>query len=626
MAAPGWQTSELDEEWPDQSLPGSTRHPFSPAPSSSSSQSPCTETQTHSTDRYGAFKSIGSGRPSKPSSTPFRVVSGHTHNSLGSLLAPPPVGSTPQDAEREKRRTSRLSPPSSAGGSEGERKFSSSASQDDERETSFEPPAGTFLVKETEEEGPKHLRNPFIAKAGGGLGAGGGGGSLFQPLALESMFKPPSPSAETPSAESTDSPPRSTSPTEPVPTALDTTGSRGTLRRTSHSYVPAKPSRLSESMSPELMRSESSSQRSVEDHEEAIEELASLTPESQTGSSVRKEPRKFSGRIDSMRDVSFTFSPRREMSPQTPPTAGDDVATPPSKASLKLFSLRESVAVYPVNDERGLETPLVSAGRKQRAANRNREGVSSWRSEEDLVKRGERKLQTNAVAEAEFGEGQDEEEQEEGETSTDEEMRERMPKRIRLDSPSVNSDSSPSRFGEEHEEQSPSYGSPASSGDQDRSMPQSFASSESPASLNDTQRLQFHMGLISPVPQDGLYVAGNRQSWEQRGSAMLQLVRNQFQYEGDASRGGMVSPSTITNSGSEQTPESAGRRDSTFEGTVRERSGESSRHTVVKIEVCDHLKLIIQMCCALQNPTHRGHPCLRQDYPILCTHRKVVLA
>jgi hypothetical protein len=363
------------------------------------------------------------------------------------------------------------------------------------------------------------------------------------------------------------------------------------LRRTSHSYVPARPSRLSESMSPELTRSESSSHRSVEDQEEAVEELASLSPESQAGSSQRKEPRRFSGRIDSMQDVSFTFSPRRETSPQAPPKAGDDVATPPSKASLKLFSLRESVAVYLVNDERGLETPLVSAGRKQRAEHRNQEGVTSWQSEEDLVKRGERKLLAGAGAEIVITGEQDKEEHEEGETSTDVEMRERKPKRIRLDSPSVDSDSSPSRFAEEHE-QSPNYRSPASSGHQDQSTPRSFASSESPASLNDTQRLQFHMGLISPVPRDGLYVAGNRQSWEQRGSAMLQLVRNQFQYEGDASRGGMVSPSTITNSGSEQTPESAGGRDSTFEGTVRERSGRPS--TVVKMLRCDRLELIIQ--------------------------------
>ena len=589
MAAPGWQTSELDEEWPDQSLPGSTRHPFSPA-ASSSSQSPSPETQTHSVDRYGTFKSIGSGRPSKPSTTPFRVVSGHTHNSLGSLLAAPPVGSTPLDAEREKRRTSRLSPPNSAGGSEGERKSSSCTSQDDERETSFEPPAGTFLVKETEDERPKHLRNPFIAKPGGGLGAGGGGGSLFQPLALESMFKPPSPSAEDSSVRSVESPPRSTSPTEPVPTALDTTGSRGSLRRTSHSYVPARPSRLSESMSPELTRSESSSHQSVDDQEEAVEELASLSPASQAGSSQqREEPRRFSGRMNSMQDISFTFSPRRDTSPQAPLAAGIDVATPPSKASLKLFSLRESVAVYPVNDERGLETPLVSAGRKQRAEHRNTEGVTSWQSEEDLVKRGERKLQADAAAGTDLKAEQDEEEHEEGETSTDEEMKERKPKRIRLDSPSVDSDSSQSRFAEARE-QSPDYRSPASSGHQDQSTPRSFASSESPASLNDTQRLQFHMGLISPVPRDGLYAAGNRQSWEQRGSAMLQLVRNQFQYEGDASQGGMVSPSTITNSGSEQTPESAGRRDSIYEGTVRERSGRLSY--CVNVGRCDRLELI----------------------------------
>jgi hypothetical protein len=575
MAAPGWQTSELDEEWPDQSFQGSSRHPLSPPSSAPSSSSSANSQRNNSVskDRYGSFKSIGTGRPSKPSVPSFRVVSGHTHNSLGSLLAPPPVGTTPQDGEREKRRLNRLSPPSSAGGSEGEQKPSSTASQEEEEEGRGEVPAGTFLVKETEDEGPQHLlRNPFIAKPGGTPGGGGGGGSLFQPLALESMFQPPSPSAEKPSSSAIDSSPASTSLTEPVSKSPGLSG-KGTLRRASHSYVPTKPSRLSESMSPELEKSRSSSHEGsgspeqVEDDGERQLSINRQIPPEHT------DFKKFSGHLNSMQDVSFTFSPRREHSPGTidPPAFGTGMSTPSARASLKLFNLRDLVAIYPVNDEKGLETPLISASRKQRIDSREGNSFKSWQSEQDLVQRSEQRIKAKGLAQEEQLEyahpG------EEVGDSTDEEMRERKPKRIRLDSPSVNSGSS-SRF-EEEQDLAQEDVSPISSGRQETL---SFESSRSSASLNDTQKLKFHIGLISPTPRDGLYVAGNRQSWEQRGSAMLQLVRNQLQYEGNAGAGGMVSPSTVTRSGSEQTPGSSTGRDITFEGTVIERSGKFGRY------------------------------------------------
>ena len=357
MNAPGWQTSELDEEWPDTSLAGSIhRLSVSSSASSSTSSNRPSSSRNHeqSSQKFGSLRSMGSGLPSR---TPFRVVSGHTQNSMGSLLAPPAVGTTPQDAEREKRRLSGLSPPNSIGGSSGgklgdESRENGDASQQDEYHNSPQGtgPIGTFLVKETdEEEGPpKHLlRNPFLNNQ-----AGGAVGGLFQPLALESMFQPPpaatsgsislgqpggsisgsrsnsgtgSGSASGSGSEAAESPSpgassqaRSTSPTSPVPSSLQGSSKAG-LRRTSHSYVPVRPSRLSESISPSPESSisksvagsvhESDQQEFEQEHEHSIEQDGGSRSSQQGGraESGRTQMRRFSGQKNSMQDVSFTF-------------------------------------------------------------------------------------------------------------------------------------------------------------------------------------------------------------------------------------------------------------------------------------------------------------------------------
>ena len=117
-------------------------------------------------------------------------------------------------------------------------------------------------------------------------------------------------------------------------------------------------------------------------------------------------------------------------------------------------------------------------------------------------------------------------------TSTDEEMRERKPKRIRLDSPSVGSISaSPASYTSGRRRSLRDSQSPAPSRrQQDKSLSStpSSASDRSPSSFNDTQRLQFHIGLGSPRPRDGTQVPGNRQSWEQRGVEMLQHIRSRL--------------------------------------------------------------------------------------------------
>jgi hypothetical protein len=173
--------------------------------------------------------------------------------------------------------------------------------------------------------------------------------------------------------------------------------------------------------------------------------------------------------------------------------------------------------------------------------------------------------------------------------STDEEMRERKPKRIRLDSPSIASGSgsgSPSHS--LLSDRQGSFGdraSPASSRRQHRSLSStpSFASDRSPVSvsLNDSQRLKFHIGLSSPQPEKGTKAAGNRQSWEQRGVEMLQHIRSRLLVDGNGHRSVAASPSTITNSGSEQSPESSGRRESSYDGTMRERSGRFTNNMVI---------------------------------------------
>lgn len=213
-------------------------------------------------------------------------------------------------------------------------------------------PAGTFLVKPEntdianpdENAGPAGLRrNPFI---GGGGDIGGQGDSLFQRLELERMFDPPrdgmQPIAEAQEEESVR-----------VPEATFDEAAKGSpqhqdidvpLRRTSHSYVPARPSRLSNSMTPQSannsmsssassgdasagliretsVRYESSPKDHVADGQEYDSQTDSEDEHSYQASSVRRtKMRRFSGQEGSMRDVEFTFSPspiRKRPSAQT---------------------------------------------------------------------------------------------------------------------------------------------------------------------------------------------------------------------------------------------------------------------------------------------------------------------
>lgn len=369
---------------------------------------------------------------------------------------------------------------------------------------------------------------------------------------------------------------------------------RKSLRRTSHGYVPVRPSRLSESISPESSMGGSVRSGHGQEYRSETEGRGTFEREYEDGEEEQQDDeevvrarkagmKRFSGAEDSMRDISFTFSPR-----PSPPAGGNtssgirnasmSTPVPTGKGSLKLFRLRDSVAVYPVNDEKGLETPLVSAGKKKREEAMRR----------DLVERSRSLSLEESPARQEEDYADDEQDMKEEESVTDEEMKERKPKRIRLDSPSVDSASPRSSSTLSDRRGSPRYmDSPRSSSGRrpkSTSSTPSFAGDPSPSSFNDTRRLQFHIGLSSPQTRNGANAAGNRQSWEQRGVEMLQHIRSRLLVDGtNGNRSVGQSPSTITNSGSEQSPESAGRREesASFEGTVRERSGESKHRSAL---------------------------------------------
>lgn len=229
-------------------------------------------------------------------------------------------------------------------------------------------PAGTFLVKpenpdianSDEAAGPAGLkRNPFIG-GGGDIGAGEGG-SLFQRLELERMFDPPRDEMQ-PIMEAQDEENEESSRTADIPQAtseefeevakdnsrMQMQDSDVPLRRTSHSYVPTRPSRLSNSMTPPSANNSmsSSSNSSAGDVSTSLIRETSIryasSPkdqiaegqeyDSQTDSSEdelsyqpssgrrHSKMRRFSGQEGSMRDVEFTFSPspiRKRPSAQT---------------------------------------------------------------------------------------------------------------------------------------------------------------------------------------------------------------------------------------------------------------------------------------------------------------------
>lgn len=609
-APPAWQTEELDEEWPETSValssPGASTTFLPDAVQNSSSTGTLGRHDKVTSLRASVSNANGSPQQQQPS---CRVVSGHTHESLGSLLAPPPVGLTRQDAERERRRASQggaqLSPPSScAGGSLS----SSSSSRAGSSLQSAPPPAGTFLVRavsDSDEAGeqPKHLRNPFLAK-------GPAAGELFQPLALESMFQPPTPPLKSvqvtvedeldeeqvdqePRAQSwiekesqKDTPERSTSPTSSPPPQLPFSSTTD-IRRTSHSYVPRRPSRLSESMSPEKDSASEASEQAAE-----LPELPELSfdqsvssPKQQDSTNVLQSPLRFSGRQDSMKDIDFTFSPPPRTNSSL--TRLDSIrgsgflegdassSTPQGKAPLKLFRLSDAIQVQPVNDAQGLETPLAGHGS---AGRRQRRGQSSqsppWGQEDSLDN-----LQPL--------------------DGLEDQMEERPSKRIRLYSESTASDQVDERdrsgsrsfrsgsFRVAHRIVSSSSITATSHGSQESYSlrDQEFASlsgsrsSLTRSSLLSDGPLQFNVGTVGEAgEQDSASKPpGKRGSWEERGAEMLQLIRNRWP-TGENKTPSLTSPSTVTGSTSRSLDPSneSVEADGSLRGTVQERSGESS--------------------------------------------------
>ncbi|WWC86221.1 uncharacterized protein L201_001094 [Kwoniella dendrophila CBS 6074] len=232
----GWHTDELAEEWPESS----------PSPPVLPVDLPPIPKATINMDsvraKRGSLRMLGqaSSRPLPPSRSassgsfnsqqqPGRIVSGHVDNGLGHLPIPR-SRSVSQNNE-----SGLLSPPSS--------RSSSDTGSNKDRIDDLAA-AGTCVVKEgVEDNRGQHLaRNPLGPK---------GGKDIFGALPLERMFDPPSPPTTT--APHTQQPP---SP-EPEPiaessAAISTPTPAGPthVRRTSHAYAPANPSRLSKSVTP----------------------------------------------------------------------------------------------------------------------------------------------------------------------------------------------------------------------------------------------------------------------------------------------------------------------------------------------------------------------------------------
>lgn len=319
MNAPAWQTDDLAEEWID--------HSTSPR-SDGSSRSPTSFDSTRKS--FDSTKYVARG-------TGMRVVSGHT-------TFPSPLASI----QTHHKPTHEIASPPASG---------SSASSSPGAGSSLLP-AGTFLVKPDDaasEDGPK--RNPFVGAAAAEAG-------LFQRLELERMFDPPPGGSPQEPQQPLDSPRESVDPVVP-------------LRRTSHSYVPARPSRLSNSMTPSAGELSSSSgdvsgsvlrrgspledqedvegdqqQQQIEDEYDSRSESSSSFSSDEDDDNHPARPtrhpiRRFSGEPRSMRDVEFTFTPspiRKRASAQTLRThdsrssgAGGSPVSAGKKPPFKLF-------------------------------------------------------------------------------------------------------------------------------------------------------------------------------------------------------------------------------------------------------------------------------------------------
>ncbi|KAJ9124711.1 hypothetical protein QFC24_003078 [Naganishia onofrii] len=384
--APAWQTEDLAEEWIEQSASSASGN------QSGSSSSPTTT--THQSFDSTKHVARASGNGSQRTSSRMRIVSGHT-------TFPSPHHHHPSLQQSRGKRQSSVnvaydaapSPPTShrsgsvSSGSGGSITTPNQEQQARSVGDTSTIPAGTFLVKpENEDAAPNGgeqfaaglKRNPFVA-GGGDIGGAAADGGLFQRLELERLFDLPRepvvndesrPQAEEQNEQGVEEMQKPS----PLPIVGSPTGTTDQysdippLRRTSHSYVPARPSRLSNSMTPpsansSMVSSSSSPSSSVGDpvqrvssrngsvlrydsaredvdgdvdegyggaqydsrSESSVEGEEGDSPpwmrKSRDGNTTRtRQLRRFSGEEGSMRDVEFTFSPspiRKRPSAQT---------------------------------------------------------------------------------------------------------------------------------------------------------------------------------------------------------------------------------------------------------------------------------------------------------------------
>ncbi|KAJ9099240.1 hypothetical protein QFC21_004120 [Naganishia friedmannii] len=435
--APAWQTEDLAEEWIEQSASSASGN------QSGSSLSPTTTQKSFDSTKHVARAS--GHHQGSISESRMRIVSGHT-----SFPSPHPRSASQSQQSTSKRQSSvntydaAPSPPTShrsgslSSGSGGSMTTPRGGQSVDDTSTI---PAGTFLVKPENEDvaanagGEQFVaglkRNPFVA-GGGDIGGAAADGGLFQRLELERLFDPP----RGPAAVNEESRPHAEQPVEQghekrhTPTSIPITveSPAGTadqhssipLRRTSHSYVPARPSRLSNSMTPpsansSMVSSSSSPSSSVgnpaqaassrngsmlrydsarEDvdvdeaygeaeydsrSESSIEGEEGVSPpwkqNSRSGNSRAQQSRRFSGEEGSMRDVEFTFSPspiRKRPSAQTlvthtsrsvsfsvsPVTAAPGVKKPP----FRLFQRQVDTDGYDTIQSRELIERITVGG------------------------------------------------------------------------------------------------------------------------------------------------------------------------------------------------------------------------------------------------------------------------
>lgn len=400
----------------------------------------------------------------------MRIVSGHT---------------TFPSHQREESRKSSIAAPSPPTSNR-----SGSDSSDLNPATSAVP--GTFLVKpeNTDHDAANEerlKRNPFI---GGGGDIAAQGGSLFQRLELERMFDPPRAVAV---------PEEETSP----PLAL---------RRTSHSYVPHRPSRLSNSMTPPGNQSASASPNSSRS---PVDEYDSST--SSDGPGIQPA-RRFSGQHGSMQDVEFTFSPtsiRKRPSAQTlvthtsrsfssPATTATTTPGTGKKPPFRLFQRHVDAEGYDTLHTRSLidrltvgGTPLrdlVPSGAGYITGRKNRidSGVFSRRRGGQLA----RQWSTSASPGTSGG-------------CSGSDVEERSRKRIRL-STDVSS-----------EEEGYEYSASGSEDAVDRSLGASFGSQRRPAGTSVSPVVD--VSSASDTPGDP--VGEGRRSWGEKGQELIRRIR-----------------------------------------------------------------------------------------------------